>query len=83
MKDFDNFFIPAIDLEEAKKFYRDVLELPVKFDFSEKSTIAFKVGNQEPALIVKDADKFPSATHAIWFVVDDVERVYRSCRGKA
>jgi len=82
MKNYDNFFIPATDLETAKKFYHDVLELPVKFDFPEKGMMAFQVGDQEPALIVKDTDKFPTATHAIWFVVDNVERVYQELRRK-
>jgi len=65
MKDYDNFFVPATDLKKAKKFYHDVLELPVKFDFSEKGMMAFQVGNQEPAIIVTDTSKFPAATHAI------------------
>ena len=82
MKDYDNFFVPATDLKKAKKFYHDVLELPVKFDFSEKGMMAFQVGNQEPAIIVTDTSKFPAATHAIQFVVNDVERVYQELRGK-
>ena len=73
MKDYDNFFLPTTDLHKAKEFYHLVLGLPVKFDFSEKGMVAFTVGNQEPALILKDTHKFPGATPTIWFVVDDVE----------
>ena len=80
MKDYDNFFLPATDLNKAKKFYHHVLGLPIKFDFAEKGMIAFQVGNQEPALIVKDIDKFSAATHSIWFVVDDVKKVYRELK---
>jgi len=76
MKDYDNFFLPVTDLNKAKKFYHHVLGLPIKFDFAEKGMIAFQVGNQEPALIVKDVDKFSTAAHSIWFVVDDVKKVY-------
>ena len=34
--------------------------------------IAFKVGDQELAIILKDTKKFPDAKPTIWFVVDDV-----------
>ncbi len=77
MKDYDNFFLPATDLEAAKEFYHRVLQLPVKFDFSEEGMIAFAVGNQEPALIVKDVRRFPDARPTIWFVVDDVDEEYQ------
>jgi len=80
MKDYDNFFLPVTDLNKAKKFYHHVLGLPIKFDFAEKGMIAFQVGNQEPALIVKDVDKFSTAAHSIWFVVDDVKKVYGELR---
>ncbi|MDR0797021.1 MAG: hypothetical protein LBE79_13390 [Tannerella sp.] len=41
---YDNFFFPADNLEESKKFYTETLGLPVKFDFSQQGMIAFKVG---------------------------------------
>jgi len=37
---------------------------------------AFKVGNHEPAIILKDVKKFPGAKPAIWFEVDDVKAEY-------
>jgi len=77
MIDYDNFFLPATDLETAKKFYNLVLGLPVKFDFSDKGMIAFGVGSQEPALVLKDVSQFPDARPAIWFVVDDVEEEFK------
>ncbi len=43
MKNYDNFFFPSNNLAESKKFYSEVLGLPVKFDFSQQGTIAFKV----------------------------------------
>jgi predicted enzyme related to lactoylglutathione lyase len=76
MRDYDNFFLPATDLDAAKEFYNLVLRLPVKFDLSDEGMIAFAVGSQEPALILKDVHKFPDARAAIWFVVDDVEEEY-------
>ena len=78
MKNYDNFFLPVNDLNAAKRFYSNVLGLQTKFDFSEKGMIAFKVGNQEPSIILRDTGKFKEAKSAIWFVVDNVEREYRA-----
>jgi predicted enzyme related to lactoylglutathione lyase len=58
------------------------LGLSVKFDFSDTGMIAFKVGDQEPALILKDLKKFPSTKPTIWFVVDDVLEGYRKLKEK-
>jgi hypothetical protein len=33
---YDNFFFPSDNLEESKKFFSEVLGLPVKFDFSQQ-----------------------------------------------
>jgi predicted enzyme related to lactoylglutathione lyase len=38
--------------------------------------VAFKVGEQEPAIIIKDIKKFPETKPTIWFVVDDVQNEY-------
>jgi predicted enzyme related to lactoylglutathione lyase len=61
---YDNFFFPAENLEESKKFYTETLGLPVKFDFSQQGMIAFKVGDEEPAIILKDRKKFPAVKPA-------------------
>jgi len=76
MKDYDNFFLPSSDLKKGKKFYQDLLELPIKFDFSDMGMVAFKVGDSEPAIILKDTAKFPDQKPTIWFVVDDVQKEY-------
>ena len=54
MKNYDNFFLPVNDLKKAKEFYQGILGLPTKFDFSDKGFLAFKIGEQEPAIILKD-----------------------------
>jgi predicted enzyme related to lactoylglutathione lyase len=77
MKDYDNFFLPSSDLKKAKEFYQSLLGLPLKFDFSDMGMVAFKVGENEPAIILKDTAKFPDAKPTIWFVVDDVREEYR------
>src|ERR1035437_5220115 len=80
MKDYDNFFLSCDDLEKEKEFYNSTLDLPVKFDFSEQGMVAFKVGSQEPAIILKAKKKFPDIKPAIWFVVEDVKSAYKKLK---
>ncbi len=79
MKDYDNFFLPASDLDAGKAFYGGVLGLPVKFDFPGAGMTAFAVGRQEPAIILSTR---PAARPAIWFTVEDVRETYTALRGK-
>ncbi len=76
MKNYDNFFFPSNNLEESKKFYSEVLGLPTKFDYNQQGMIAFKVGNEEPAIIIKDKNKFPNIQPAIWIEVENVRAIY-------
>lgn len=78
---YDNFFLPVNDLENAKKFY-EKLGLSIKFDFSDKGMIAFNIGKEEPAIILKDTKKFQNAKPTIWFVVEDVKQEYQKMKGK-
>jgi predicted enzyme related to lactoylglutathione lyase len=80
MKDYDNFFIGVKNLEQAKKYYEDVLGLQLKFDFSDKGMAAFNVGDQEPSIILKDLNIFPDVKPTIWFVVDDVKNEYNNLK---
>ena len=43
---------------------------------------AYRVGQEEPAIILKDRKKFPDAKPTIWFEVEDVRTVYRQLREK-
>ncbi len=81
MRDYDNFFLPVNNLEKAKEYYQN-LGLSIKFDFSDNGMVAFKVGSQEPAIILKDTKKFPDAKPTIWFVVDDVRLEYKKLKEK-
>ncbi len=75
--DYDNFFLPSGNIEKGKAFYRDLLGLQVKFDLSEMGMVAFKIGEGEPAIILKDTSKFDNAKPTIWFVVENVEEEYK------
>jgi len=82
MKDYDNFFLPSNNLKKGKEFYQDILGLPVKFDFSDMGMISFKVGDNEPAIVLKDTSKFPKAKPTIWFVVNSVQEEYKRLSSK-
>ena len=82
MKAYDNYFIPVNDLSKAKEYYENTLGLSLKFDFSDKGMIAFRIGEEEPAIILKDVNRFPDAKPAIWLEVENVEEEYRRLTGK-
>ena len=44
--------------------------------------VAFKVGEGEPAIILRDTSKFPDAKPTIWFVVENVEEEYNRLSAK-
>jgi predicted enzyme related to lactoylglutathione lyase len=82
MKNIDNFFLPADNFEESKKFYSKTLEMPIKFDFSNQGMIAFKIGDEEPAIILKDKTKFDNAKPCIWIEVENVKEFYKNLKAK-
>ena len=82
MKNYDNFFLPVDDYEAAKEFYSKTLGLKVKFEFAAQGMIAFNVGNEEAAIILKDKKKFPNAKPTIWIGVDDVRKTYQKKKDK-
>ena len=65
IKDYDDYFSP--------------LGLDIKFDFSERGMVAFKVGDNEPAIILSKAD---NVRPAILFTVDDVWQAYKELKQK-
>ena len=82
MNSYDNFFLPVDNMESAKNFYGDILGLDLKFDFSDIGMTAFKIGSEEPAIILKDKNKHPDAKPSIWLVVDSVTETYDLLRSK-
>jgi len=72
----DNFFLPAHSMAESRRFYADTLGLGVQFDFAERGLLAFKVGSDEAAIILKDSTLFPDARPAILLQVADVQQLY-------
>lgn len=79
ISNYDNFFLPSDDLDAAKEFYKNKLGLDIKFDFSEIGMIAFKVGDNEPAIILR---KDENVKPAIWLTVDNVQQAYKELKEK-
>lgn len=78
---YDNYFLPVDDLDVSKQFCRDI-GLSLKFEFADSGMAAFRVGDEEPAIILKDKNRFPHAKPAVWFTVPDVMLEYRKLRAK-
>lgn len=82
MKKYDNFFLPVNNMEEAKQYYGEVLGLDLKFDFSQQGMVAFHVGEEEPAIILKDQAMFKEVKPAIWIEVENVSEAYEDMKKK-
>ena len=44
--------------------------------------VAFRVGEEEAAIILKERKKFPNMTPAVWIEVDDVRAKYAALQGR-
>lgn len=82
MKNYDNFFLPVENMAQAKNFYGQTLGLKMKFDFPEIGMTAYSVGDEEPAIILKDIRKFPNMKPTIWFEVEDVRAEVAALKGR-
>ena len=79
ISNYDNFFLPADNLDTAKEFYKNKLGFDIKFDFSEMGMVAFNVGDNEPAIILRKGEEVKPA---IWFTVDNVQHAYNELKEK-
>lgn len=82
MISYDNFFFPVDDMEKAKQYYNGTLGLALKFDFSDMGMAAYTVGEEEPAIILKDKNKFKDLKPTLWFVVENVSDRYSELKSK-
>lgn len=70
----DNIMLAVGDLERARDFYGRVLGLPVKFEFARAGIIGFRLGAEEPGLMVRRqqiAEGEPKETPRVWVEVPD------------
>ena len=73
LRNHDNFFLPASNLEQGREFYQNISGLSLKFDFSDHGLLAFKVRSEESAIILRN---HPEVKPSILFEVDDVRVTY-------
>jgi predicted enzyme related to lactoylglutathione lyase len=67
----DNVFLPVGDLEEAVRFYRDVVGLPVHKRFDAMGTVLFAIGDETPGLGVGVTETPVPGGGKLWFEVPD------------
>jgi predicted enzyme related to lactoylglutathione lyase len=67
----DNVFLQVGDLDDAARFYRDVLGLPIAKRFDAMGTILFQVGAETPGLGVRAVSVPRVGAQKIWFEVAD------------
>lgn len=77
---YDNLFLPADDFAASQRFYGETLGLSVKFTFPELGMTAYRVGDEEAAIILKDRQRYPDTQPAIWITVENVAETYAALR---
>jgi len=81
MNNYDNFFLPTNDLKKSTDFYES-LGLSLKFNMIDKGMVALSCQNEEPAIILKDINKFPNLKPTIWFEVENTLEEYKRLQAK-
>lgn len=82
IRNYDNFFLPADNYQESVRFYSEILGLEKKFEFADQGMVAFRVGEEEPAIILKDKTKIPGTVPTIWIEVENAQAVYEKLKAK-
>ncbi len=67
----DNVFLQVGDLNEAVRFYEDVVGLTVSKRFDAMGTVLFRIGDETPGLGVAVADAPQTSGHKLWLEVPD------------
>jgi predicted enzyme related to lactoylglutathione lyase len=67
----DNVLFAVGDLDQAVEFYHAKLGLPVKFEVPQIGIAAFRLGDEEPGILVRAQAE---TTPRVWLEVDDARR---------
>lgn len=70
----DNLLFAVGDFAQARHFYETQLGLPVKFVFAEIGLIAYRLGGEEPGLLLRTQEiesAPPRGTPRVWLEVAD------------
>ncbi len=80
----DNIMLGVGDLEQARLFYEGVLGLPVKFAFPQAGIVGYRLGPEEPGLLLRaGAVEITPAreTPRVWLEVPDAREAAASLQG--
>ena len=76
----DNIMLAVGDFAGARAFYEERLGLPVKFVVEEAGVIAYRIGQEEPGLLLRVQDIAPSMPRdktRVWLEVPDARAAAR------
>ncbi len=76
----DNILIGVGDLLRARQFYEGQLGLPLKFNMDSLGIVGYRLGSEEPGMIIRVADIPPAparATPRLWLEVADARDAAR------
>jgi predicted enzyme related to lactoylglutathione lyase len=79
----DNIMLAVGDLDQARAFYETTLGLPVKFAVPQAGIIGYRLGQEEPGLMIRVQPLPPSPardTPRIWLEVGDARAAAAALR---
>jgi len=81
----DNIMLAVGDLEQARRFYESTLGLPVKFAVPQAGVVGYRLGGEEPGLMIRVQALPPSPprdTPRVWLEVRDARAAAAALRAK-
>lgn len=66
----DNVLLTVGDLGDARRFYADTLALPLKFEVASIGVAGYRLGEEEPGLLVRVGEGPPR----VWLEVPDAKQ---------
>ena len=79
----DNIMLAVGDLQQARDFYEATLGLPVKFAVPQAGVVGYRLGREEPGLMIRVQSLAPSPardTPRIWLEVKDARAAAAALR---
>ena len=81
----DNIMLAVGDLVQARRFYESTLGLPVKFAVPQAGVVGYRLGGEEPGLMIRVQALPPSPprdTPRVWLEVRDARAAAAALRAK-
>src|SRR5207249_10735476 len=81
----DNIMLAVGNLEQARRFYESTLGLPVKFAVPQAGVVGYRLGGEEPGLMIRVQAMTPSPprdTPRLWLEVKDARAAAAALRSR-